>query len=157
MSSDNALNPQLLIMDNSDSLCVYTPNNNPVDVIQNDYLTLDEQLDFSSINNNAIEYGIISTLSNPTYKYNCHSYAWYSQNPSTNFYWMDDPSKYYAIDDQSYININNPREGDIICYFSNVEIQTFSGPTFAYIENSHSAIITDCNYAFDINDITTLD
>ncbi len=36
-----------------------------------------------------------------TYKYNCHSYAWYSQNTS-NSYWMEDPYAYMTDGSYSY-------------------------------------------------------
>lgn len=42
-------------------------------------------------------------LSNATAKYNCHSYAWYSQNVRTNQYWMNYPDSYY--EDGSYVEI----------------------------------------------------
>lgn len=47
--------------------------------------------------------------------FNCHSYAWYSQDVSTNHYWMPDPHYYY--DDGSYYEVATPIVGDIICYF----------------------------------------
>lgn len=32
----------------------------------------------------------------PTVKYNCHSYAWYSQS-TANKHWMNSPSKYMSV------------------------------------------------------------
>ena len=50
-----------------------------------------------------------------TYDYNCHSYAWYLNDPFWNLYWMPDPSAY--IDDGSYEEINAPNVDDIIVYY----------------------------------------
>ena len=41
----------------------------------------------------------VSQLRSYTYKYNCHSYAWYSQGTS-NSYWMENPYAYMT--DGSY-------------------------------------------------------
>ena len=63
----------------------------------------------------------------PTTKYNCHSYAWYSQNINTNTYWVQDPSKFYT--DGSYIEVSysqvQPR--DRIVYLDSVGNNIHSG------------------------------
>lgn len=63
----------------------------------------------------------------PTTKYNCHSYAWYSQNINTNTYWVQDPSKFYT--DGSYIEVSysqvQPR--DRIVYLDSVGKNIHSG------------------------------
>lgn len=51
-------------------------------------------------------------IATPTKKYNCHSYAWYSQSTSNN-YWMNDPSKYMS--DSSYKK-DGIKVGNIIYY-----------------------------------------
>ncbi len=45
-------------------------------------------------------YPNMAKISGPNPAYNCHSYAWYSSEPSTNKYWMNDPSAYMS--DGSY-------------------------------------------------------
>lgn len=50
---------------------------------------------------------------NATWLYNCHSYAWYKQRTSNN-YWMRDPSEYW--DDGSYTRVSSPKAGDIVIY-----------------------------------------
>lgn len=58
-------------------------------------------------------------LSNPSYLYNCHSYAWYLQNPQHNLLWIEDPSQY--IVDYSYYEITSPSNvqvGDVIYYLN---------------------------------------
>lgn len=44
----------------------------------------------------------VSVLRDPTLKYNCHSYAWYSTSP-TNKHWIDYPSAYMTDGSYSYI------------------------------------------------------
>ena len=34
-------------------------------------------------------------ISEATKQYNCHSYAWYSQDVDVNEYWMNAPSEYH--------------------------------------------------------------
>lgn len=50
------------------------------------------------------QYPNITAEGLPTRKYNCHSYAWYSQSQS-NPYWMNSAASY--INDGSYIKSNN--------------------------------------------------
>ncbi len=47
--------------------------------------------------------------------FNCHSYAWHSQDTEENHYWMPSPVLYYT--DGSYYEVSTPAVGDIICYF----------------------------------------
>ena len=75
-------------------------------------------------------------LSSSTRKYNCHSYAWYSQDVSTNTYWMNDPSMFY--NDYSYCEVSSPQIGDIICYFDDMGTANVSDDI-----NLHSGIITE--------------
>lgn len=70
-----------------------------------------------------------------TYLYNCHSYAWYSQSASNN-YWINDPSPYYT--DGSYYEVTSPQVGDIICYFDNMGTTSTSDD-----QNRHSGIVTE--------------
>ena len=68
-------------------------------------------------------------------RFNCHSYAWYSQQCSNNIYWMNNPENY--ILDQTYYAVDTPRPGDIICYYDD-------NGTIDYIdddENLHSGIV----------------
>lgn len=53
-----------------------------------------------------------------TTNFNCHSYAWYSQNTRTNKYWMNDPSKYWS--DGSYKKFTDlrPRVGFKVYYYN---------------------------------------
>lgn len=68
--------------------------------------------------------------------YNCHSYAWHSQNYSSNKYWVFDIDPY--INDNSYYEVTgSPRKGDIICYFDNNGTQN----DYSDDENLHSGIV----------------
>lgn len=79
---------------------VSTPNGNSVkayhlsEMSSNEY---DQCLNVDSYFNTDIR------IATPTSKYNCHSYAWHSQNISENDYWIDDPNEYYT--DGSYVEI----------------------------------------------------
>ena len=73
-------------------------------------------------------------ISDATYRYNCHSYAWYSQDINTNNVWMNDPSLYYT--DGSYYEVWVPRKGDIICYFDEKDNDNPNDD-----ENLHSGIV----------------
>ena len=60
-----------------------------------------------------------------TWDYNCHSYAWYSQDYNSNFYWMPDPTAY--ITDGSSYEVDTPQVGDRIVYFTSTNQIVHSG------------------------------
>lgn len=64
-----------------------------------------------------IEYSEAYCVESFDENYNCHSYAWLQmcENDAYKNYWLDDPSPFYT--DGSYEEVQNPRIGDIICYF----------------------------------------
>lgn len=65
--------------------------------------------------------------------YNCHSYAWYSQEYESNSYWISDPSEYYVNNTSYYDGFSSLSEvevGDLVCYYE-------------YGINMHSAIVVD--------------
>lgn len=79
---------------------VYTPKRTPVTVIDNYGITDWTSSEKNSINAQyAISYPGAVRISDPSKRYNCHSYAWYS-NTFSNYYWMMDPSPYMT--DGSY-------------------------------------------------------
>ncbi len=92
---------------------VKTPNNTSVQV---GVLKSGKELTSSekTICNNYVEtaYPGATFVSTATKKYNCHSYAWYSQSTS-NGYWMDSPAAYMS--DGSYTK-SGIKVGNIICY-----------------------------------------
>ena len=83
--------------------------------------------------------------------YNCHSYAWYKQNATQNNYWINYPISY--IDDSSYVEVNDVRPGDIICYWA-YGWNDMSGELTIGYYISHSAIVVSGN--INLNDNTTL-
>ena len=77
-------------------------------------------------------------LSPATAFYNCHSYAWYSQNYNTNRYWIDNPSAYYKYSENLlYVQVSTPQPGDRICYIDNKGTSSVLDDT-----NEHSGIVT---------------
>ena len=93
------------------------------------------------------EYDSVSANSDRLYTatafYNCHSYAWYSQNTTTNQYWISNPSGYYNCG--LYYEVSTPLVGDIICYMDNNE----TPGNAADDTNIHSGIIVEV-YDFQI-------
>ena len=102
---------------------VKTPKGSSITVINNQSIA-----DFSSTEKSSLDkkmkqaYPSITLVSAATKKYNCHSYTWYSQSTS-NYYWINDPSKYMT--DKSY---------------SKTDISV--GVKVYHTDNSHSAIVT---------------
>ena len=56
-------------------------------------------------------YPKVFKLREPTGKYNCHSYAWYSQDKSNNA-WMNDPHMYWI--DGSYVSSNIQKDSRVV-------------------------------------------
>lgn len=127
---------------------ILTPNGNEVEVYEtlNDFSTT-----YISAYNNYYDshYPNAIRLSSASARYNCHSYAWYSQNTSSNHYWMNYPCEYYDIEDMSYEVVNTPRIGDIICYFDD----NGTPNNFTDDDNLHSGIIVDYDSSIAINNI----
>lgn len=105
---------------------IYTPNGtdaSDLSLTDNKYYTvtfIDEHHEgFKTYWTNwySVEYPNAEYISEATSSYNCHSYAWYSQNVSTNNVWLNLPNIYYDTADMSYKQVDSPQIGDIICYF----------------------------------------
>lgn len=112
---------------------ITTPNGNIVEV--NEHTSELPTWFIDAYSNYANDLEISATKTDePTIYYNCHSYAWYWDN-SNNTYWMNEPDMYYSSIDQSYVEVQNPRKGDIICYY-------FSNNT-SIMYNLHSGIVVD--------------
>lgn len=93
---------------------VKTPNGTSVEVLLRspDFTTEEKKsmdAEIKSLYPNAIK------LRTASIKYNCHSYAWYSQS-SNNKYWMNDPSAYMT--DGSYTRALRMITGLKGCTFS---------------------------------------
>lgn len=112
---------------------VYTPKGSPVEVLIRDEYSSSFIDKCNSAGDSMVPNA--TRLASSTAKYNCHSYAWYSQS-TNNPYWMNDPSKYYT--DGSYYETTSPKIGDIICYFDNDGTVNDKSDD----ENIHSGIIT---------------
>lgn len=113
--------------DISDSLIietfVYTPEGTAIPVINTQYITNFTPSEIAIFNAQVAEdYPNVTRLSNPSKKYNCHSFAWYSAT-YTNHYWMNDPTGYLI--DRSYTK----RLGSMLT------------TDIAFYEDGHSAIV----------------
>lgn len=81
-------------------------------------------------------------------KYNCHSYAWYSQNSILNNVWLSSPAEYYSDYDSSYRALEpdeEPRIGDIIVYNLWNDTPNHSGIIVDYSEDSGSGYTGNAN------------
>lgn len=76
---------------------VLTPNQSSVPVFEREEMTAADKASYDAYM--ASTYPNAQKLRSATYKYNCHSYAWYS-NATTNTWWMDSP--YWYMNDGSY-------------------------------------------------------
>ena len=114
---------------------VETPNGTEVPVIIFDELSSSTIQLYDSQTNEDFPDALM--LRSSSRLYNCHSYAWYSQD-ITNHFWMNDPSSYY--EDLSYIETTSPEIGDIVCYFDDNGTSSYSDDI-----NLHSGIITGIN------------
>lgn len=103
---------------------IYTPNGTSVLVYLRDEMTT-QQIDKCNYAGDTLV-PEATRIAPSTKKYNCHSYAWYMQSTS-NQYWMNYPYEYYT--DGTYEE-SDGSVGDIICYFDE------------YGENLHSGIVT---------------
>lgn len=77
---------------------VRTPNNTLVPAEIKAELTDEEKKKWSDLN--ASMYPQAVKVGGETAHFNCHSYAWYSQDINTNIYWIRDPSAFW--EDGSY-------------------------------------------------------
>ncbi len=133
---------------------VYTPNRMSVpfvyrclDSISNDEVNRIHQ---SVLNLYPDLYG--HCLHPASYDYNCHSYAWYSQNHLTNKRWLNYPNAY--ILDYSYEEVTDVRPGDLLCYWDYGEYYLGESQELGYYI-SHSAIVVDFTNDFDLQNINT--
>lgn len=78
-------------------------------------------------------------ISRSSAKYNCHSYAWYSQNTAENTYWINEPLNFYD-DSNEYVVVTTPRAGDIICYFNAAGKNLHSGIVVFYVGGTSNGV-----------------
>lgn len=105
-----------------------------------------ENADKSAISNERL--GVITRLADPSVRYNCYSYAFYSRNTSTNTYVIMQTDGDFTTEGQplyAYLNdphfvagIQGPREarvGDIVLYYSSVNRKIVC----------HAAVVSEVN------------
>ena len=130
---------------------VLTPNNKVVDVYEVFGDISNEEINNKDLQHE-IDYPLATRLASATERYNCHSYAWYSQDITTNNYWMPSPEQYYDEYDMSYTEIDSsdvPRAGDIICYFDNRGTIGDESDD----KNMHSGIVLSYDTSIPINNV----
>ena len=112
------------------NLSVYTPKGSAVPVINKANITDWTNTEITALNNQtSTAYPSAIKLRNPTKKYNCHSYAWYSTS-SSNHYWMNNPAKYMS--DGSYTNTSSTSFNNKI-YWKSGSSPVHSGIIASYI------------------------
>lgn len=91
---------------------IYNQNNTKIKVLKynQDYLT-DEEIEEKD-EESKTAFPSIETLEEPTLRYNCHSYSFYSKALS-NWYWIVEPEKF--IDDGTFIS-SDGSVGDVVVY-----------------------------------------
>lgn len=95
---------------------VRTPKGTSVTVINNSSITDWSTSEKSALNSQyAKAYPNAYRLRDPSKKYNCHSYAWYSTSTS-NYYWMNNPSAYMT--DGSYSKASTEKAGNKVTWKS---------------------------------------
>ena len=77
--------------------------------------------------------------------YNCHSYAWHSQNINTNKFWVFNADLYYA---EATSATQNPQVGTKVCYFN---YYTENGSTVNKLD--HSALVYSLKSNGDVNKV----
>ena len=125
---------------------VYTPDGDPVPATDH---TIDTDYTASEIADRnaqiaALNLSDVTLLSNPSLKYNCHSYAWYMQDSSHNHYSIDNPSVYttgYSYN-RIYVGI---QAGDIICYYNYLGVPIHSGRITSVLGGTSNGICGDSN------------
>jgi len=78
-------------------------------------------------------YPDVQIVGDPTTKYNCHSYAWYSQSTANRF-WINNPTAYFSGTNRSYNLIINSHLGYI-------PSSATTGAKVYYVNGDHSAIV----------------
>lgn len=120
---------------------IYTPRETPVSV----FYVIDDDISptFKEKINNKFDslYPNAERLYTATAKFNCHSFAWYS-NEYSNLYWMNDPSAYYT--DGSYTE-STGKVGDIICYYNSKGENIHSGIVTEVLEGTANGVCENAN------------
>lgn len=121
---DIVLPPQTLAGENGTLKNVYTPNGSSVEAIYNRSRELSSTEKDMGNSYMALHYPNATRISEPTVKYNCHSYAWYLVS-SSNRYWIDEEnssegpnlSKYWT--DGSYHEVSSGTSTGIKVFYYN--------------------------------------
>jgi len=91
---------------------IYTPKGSAVNVVSYNFDFTHAEREIIK-NEDLEDYPNSIFISYATYRYNCHSYSFYSQNTSLNTWWLGDPTAY--IEDGSYYETDG-QIGDVVAY-----------------------------------------
>ena len=126
-----------------DYTTIQTPTGRNVSVGVLNYADLNEiQMAESYATNYSVYGDSIFLISNATYKYNCHSYAWYSQEYLSNPYWMPDPTPYFdcSLEEHNSYEESEGLIGDIIVYFNSSNQAIHSGVVVSVLDGESNGI-----------------
>ncbi|MCR5457959.1 MAG: helix-turn-helix domain-containing protein [Clostridiales bacterium] len=120
---------------------VYTPNSTAVDAYENiiDF-SYDDIQALNLIGDAAVPSA--TRLDSATARYNCHSYAWYNQNTTSNNIWIDNPMPF--VNDWSYEEISSPSVGSIILYLDGTTV-VHSGIVISLLSGTSNGVCGDSN------------
>lgn len=128
----------------AESTTILTPNNVTV-TVSNVIGEWDISI-LNSVDSSMAEgYQVAIKLDGATAKYNCHSYAWYSQEYSNNTYWMNYPQAYYQSAGSVYVETITPATGDIICYFDSAGNNMHSGIVVSVTSGTSNEVCGNSN------------
>lgn len=126
---------------------IETPEGREVEV--EEFVDLDlTQRDLDNIKKDlAIYLSHVYTIGQPTKRYNCHSYAWYSQDFSTNYYWMDSPVPYFdlVMEGEASHEESDGDIGDIIVYFNSNNSPIHSGIVVNTVNGTSNGVCGDAD------------
>lgn len=125
-------------------ITILTPDNHNVWVFD---LQADYDADTLDDLDNSMDSAYPSTpkIDNATALYNCHSYAWFSQDYKSNTYWMNFPHGYYNGTNRIYVEVSTPAIGDIICYFDNAGDNMHSGIVISVTSGTSNGVCGNSN------------
>lgn len=80
-------------------------------------------------------------LAPPTYAYNCHSYAWYQQSTTNNFWINNEEDVELIIEDEHCVQVSEPSVGDIVVYRTSFGTILHSGVVVGF-QNEEPLIVS---------------
>ena len=95
------------------AIYVKTPKGSKVEVLKRGYNASESA---SAYQYTQSAYPKATIVSAATTEYNCHSFAWYSQNTTTNKYWMNNPGAYMSDGSYTHVGSKPTNKKQKVCY-----------------------------------------